>query len=724
MSIALSESHLELAEMARSFLSDRGARAQARSGLERDHDALPSFFDEMVELGWLGLHLPEDVGGAGFSIAELVVVLEQMGAALTPGPLLGTVTASSIIERLGSAAHKDRWLTSLATGVALGTVAFAAPGIKSGSVLNGEVLCVLGAHRAQLGVVIIGDDLVLVDLAADGVTVSEKASFDPSRHGSLITFSGYDVPEGDLRAGAGAEATALARILGAAEAAGVARRCLEEAVDYAKVREQFGRVIGTFQAVKHHCANMLVAAELATASVYDAAHAVAAEAPADQVCLAAAAAVTQTMEAAVLNAELNVQVHGGIGFTWEHDAQLFVRRAVALAGYLNVDWATRDVAALRLAGVVRTHGLELPVEAEQYRESTRSAAAEFLALEGEARRAKMIETGYVMPHWPTPYGREASALEQLVIEQEFEAVGLERPEYGITGWVILTIIQHGTDEQVGRWVQRTLEGEWVWCQLFSEPDAGSDAAAVRTKGEKVDGGWIVTGQKVWTSGAHYSRWGFATVRTDPTLGKHGGMTMMVIDMEAPEVEIRPLRQATGGADFNEVFLQGVFVPDEDVVGPVDNGWGVARATLGNERVSIGGGGGGGGGGAIDPIDLYKRKGYDDPSLALELGALLAERMSMTAINLRSIQRAVIGSGPGPEGNVTKLLIAESGQRTARFARRVVGVEAAFSGGDGEQAAMGVFSGRAMSIAGGTSEITRNQIAERILGLPRDPLLSK
>ena len=722
MSIALSESHLELAEMARSFLADRGARAQARGGLEREHDELPSFFDEMVELGWLGMHLPEEVGGAGFTIAELVVVIEQMGAALTPGPLLGTVTASSIVERLGSSAHKNRWLTSLATGVALGTVAFGAPSIRNGSLLSGEVLCPLGAHRAQLCALIIGDHLALIDLASSEITVTEQGSFDPSRHGSLITFRNYSVPEGDLISGVGPDAAALARILGAAEAAGVARRCLEEAVDYAKVREQFGRVIGTFQAVKHHCANMLVAAELATAAVYDAAQAVAAGAPADQVRLAAAAAAAQTMEAAVLNAELNVQVHGGIGFTWEHDAQLFVRRAVALAAYLSADWAARDVASLRRAGVVRTHGLELPAEAEHYREPTRSAVAEFLGLEGDARRARMLETGYVMPHWPAPYGREASALEQLVIEQEFEAAGLERPEYGITGWVILTIIQHGTEEQVGRWVQRTLEGEWIWCQLFSEPDAGSDAAAVRTKGEKVDGGWIVTGQKVWTSGAHYSRWGFATVRTDPTLGKHGGMTMMVIDMESPEVEIRPLRQATGGADFNEVFLKGVFVSDDDVVGPVDNGWAVARATLGNERVSIGGGSGGGGG--IDLVDLYERKGYDDPSLALELGYLLAERMSMTAINLRSIQRAVIGSGPGPEGNVTKLLTAEAGQRAARFARRVVGVEAAFGGGDGEHAAMGVFSGRAMSIAGGTSEITRNQIAERILGLPRDPLLSK
>ncbi len=722
MSIAINETHVELADMATSFLSGRGSLAEARAGLDQEHDALPSFFNEMVELGWLGLHLPEEVGGAGFGIPELVVVLEQMGAHLTPGPLLGAVTASSIIDRLGSAELKAQWLESLASGATVGTVAFAAPSIRQGSTLDGEVLCPLGAHRAGLCLLILGDDVVVVDLSASSVSVEERPSFDPSRHGSALQFSGHQIAEGQVLAGAGPDATALARILGAAEAAGVARRTLDEAVAYAKVREQFGRVIGTFQAVKHHCANMLVASELATAAVDDAARVLTSGGTSEQIQLVGAVAAAQTMEAAVLNAELNVQVHGGIGFTWEHDAQLFVRRAVALAGYLSADWAARDVAALRLAGVARPQGLELPPEAESYRAETRAAAQELAGLSGTEQRARFIDTGYVMPHWPKPYGRAASALEQLVIEQEFEAAALKRPEYGITGWVILTIIEHGSEEQVERWVRRTLEGDWVWCQLFSEPDAGSDAAAVRTRGEKVEGGWIVTGQKVWTSGAHYSRWGFATVRTDPNMGKHGGVTMMVIDMEAPEVEVRPLRQATGGADFNEVFLQGVFVPDDDVVGPVDNGWSVARATLGNERVSIGGGAGGGMG--IDVLDLFRRKGWSDPSLELELGYLLAERQSMGAINLRSIMRAVLGAGPGPEGNVTKLLTAEGTQRGARFARKVVGVEAAFDEGDGAAASYGVFSGRAMSIAGGTSEITRNQIAERILGLPRDPLLSK
>ena len=722
MAIAISDTHLELAAMVRGFLDDQNATAAARAFLDQQHDGLPPFWDDMVELGWLGLHLDEEVGGAGFTIAELVVVLDELGRSLTPGPFLGTVTASSVLASLGSAAQKTEWLPKLATGSAIGSFAFAAPTIRSGSTLTGDVVVPLGAHHAQLLVIVVGDDVVLVDLADPSIKITEDVSVDFTRHASTVTFDKVHLADSNLLVGASAAATAIARILASAEAVGGAQRCLDEAVAYAKERQQFGRPIGMFQAVKHHCANMLVAAELATAAVWDAARAASAGSDAEQVQLAAAAAAARAMPAYMHNAELNVQVHGGIGFTWEHDAHLYVRRAIALAAYINADWAAAQVTSLSLAGINRSHGLELPAEAEEYRESTRAAVAEIAALEGDAQRARFIDSGYLMPHWPKPWGREASALEQLVIEEEFAAAGLERPEFGITGWVILTLIQHGTPDQIARWVRPTLEGKWIWCQLFSEPDAGSDAAAVRTRGERVDGGWLVTGQKVWTSGAHYSRWGFATVRTDPTKPKHAGVTMMVIDMEAPEVEVRPLRQATGGAEFNEVFFEGVFVPDDDVVGKIDDGWTVARATLGNERVSIGGGSASSN--ALDIVDLYRRKGHESQSFAQELGSLVAERIAMQAINMRSIERAVIGAGPGPEGNVTKLLSAESTQRVSDFARRLLGVEAAIQEGDGEAADLGILMGRALSIAGGTSEITRNQIAERILGLPRDPLLSK
>ncbi len=165
-----------------------------------------------------------------------------------------------------------------------------------------------------------------------------------------------------------------------------------------------------------------------------------------------------------------------------------------------------------------------------------------------------------MPHWPKPWGLDAGAIEQLVIEQEFAAAGIKRPGYGITGWVILTLIQHATSEQVARWVVPALNHEVIWCQLFSEPEAGSDAAGIKTKATRVDGGWLINGQKVWTSGAHLASYGLATVRTNPDAPKHSGITMMVIDMKAKGVKVRPLKMATGNSDFNEVFFDDVFDP--------------------------------------------------------------------------------------------------------------------------------------------------------------------
>jgi alkylation response protein AidB-like acyl-CoA dehydrogenase len=327
-----------------------------------------------------------------------------------------------------------------------------------------------------------------------------------------------------------------------------------------------------------------------------------------------------------------------------------------------------------------------------------------------------------MPHWPKPWGRDAGAIEQLVIEQEFAAAGIKRPGYGITGWVILTLIQYATPEQVARWVVPALNHEVIWCQLFSEPDAGSDAAGVKTRASRVEGGWVINGQKVWTSGAHLANYGLATVRTDPTAPKHAGITMMVIDMHAKGVSVRPLKMATGNSDFNEVFFTDVVIPDDDVVGPVNGGWTVARATLGNESVSIGGGEGGMSlppAMFIEPLDAHPER---LPGGAGRVGRHISRVQAMTALNLRSAHRAVAGGGPGPEGNITKLVLSESGHEAAAIMVALAGSELAFLEGPGGLAGMLALGHRAMSIAGGTSEIKRNQIAERILGLPRDPLI--
>ena len=486
------------------------------------------------------------------------------------------------------------------------------------------------------------------------------------------------------------------------------------ATEYAKVREQFGRPIGTFQAVKHHCTNMLVDAEQATAAAWDAARAAASLAqraagerrPSGsedrQAEFASAVAASVALPALARCCQLNVQVHGGVGFTWEHDAHLYVRRSGALSAIFSAD---------------------RPPEAEAFRTEVREFIARYAALPDDRKRKALSDSGYLVPHWPRPWGREAGAVEQLVIDQEFKAALVRRPELGISGWNTLTIAQHGSEEQVARFVRPSLEGEIEFCQLFSEPNAGSDAAGVQTRGIKVAGGWRVTGQKVWTSGAQHCNRGFATVRTDSDAPKHLGISMMVIDMHGKGVEVRPLRQVTGHSHFNEVFFDDVFVPDADVVGPVNQGWTVARATLGNERVSIGGiGAGAGMFPGNSPLELWQRHAPGDAGIAREVGALVADEVVMRLLNLRRAARAVAGGGPGPEGNVTKLLGSEYGQRSAALCARLAADGAAALDGRDGMAALILLSARAMSIAGGTSEIVRNQIAERILGLPRDPLL--
>ncbi len=313
----------------------------------------------------------------------------------------------------------------------------------------------------------------------------------------------------------GARQTLLdyARLIYAAEAVGVARECTELAAAYAKVRNQFGRPIATYQAIKHHCANMAVAVELATSLVWDAARA--AEHGGDQLSFAAAMAVALAMPAADLDANLNTQVHGGIGFTWEHDAHLYLRRATAIESIVSAEDAAVAVTELVRRGVKRGRTVDLPPEAEEIRGTVREFVERVKGLDESAQRTAMIEEGYAVPHWPKPWGRDAGAVEQLVIEQEFGAAGIRRPGYGITGWNILTLIQYATEDQVARWVRPALNQEVIWCQLFSEPNAGSDAAGIQTKGTRVDGGWLVNGQKVWTSGAQHAKYGLATVRNEP-----------------------------------------------------------------------------------------------------------------------------------------------------------------------------------------------------------------
>jgi alkylation response protein AidB-like acyl-CoA dehydrogenase len=714
MSIPITEEHRALGSTTADLLARRDARGAARELLEAPVETMPSFWRDAVSLGWFGLHLPEEYGGSGYSLQELAVVVEELGRAIAPGPFVPTVIASALVAEIGDDVLKKRLLPGLADGSTTAGIALGGTVTTDGETVSGSAI-VLGGGLAKLIIVPVGDDVAVIEVDSD-VTVDVPPNLDPTRRSARVTLN---------RAAATVLPDArrplidLARVILSAEAVGVARDCTERASAYAKERLQFGRPIGTYQAVKHHCANMEVETELATSAVWDAARA--ASTGGDQLSYAAAVAASLAGPAADLCANLNTQVHGGIAITWEHDAHLAMRRATTLLSFLEPRAAAADVVGLARRGVVRSKAIELPPEADVIRADVRAFAESIKGSSPDEQRAKLIETGYVMPHWPKPYGRAAGAIEQLVIEQEFIAAGIQRPNYGITGWVILTLIQYADADQVTRWVLPALVQDVIWCQLFSEPDAGSDAAGIKTRGTRVDGGWLVTGQKVWTSGAQVAGMGFATVRTNPDAPKHNGITTMVIDMHAEGVEVRPLRQTTGGSSFNEVFFNDVFVPDDDVVGPIDGGWTVARATLGNESVSIGGGSGMGPAGSA-LVSSFDANPDRLTGGAARVGRHIAQEQAMSLLNLRSANRAVAGNEPGPEGAITKLVTSELGHEAAAILTELNGPEVAFMDGPSATSNMMVLMHRAMSIAGGTSEIKRNQIGERILGLPRDPLV--
>jgi len=718
MSIGISEEHQALAETISSFLAKNDALGANRRLLEADTESLPTFWGEIANLGWLGLHLPEEAGGSGFGFPELVVVVEQFGRAAVPGPFVPTLIASATIAASGTDSLQRKYLPGLADGTIVGAVGLAADLTTDGARWSGSAPAVVSADLSDVILLPVGDDVVVFASHSDGVALETPPNMDPSRRSARVRLSGAvgERIEGGRRA-----LIDLARVLFSAEATGVAAVCTEIASSYAKVRHQFGRPIGVFQAVKHHCANMALAAELATGATWDAARAV--DAGDDQRSLAAAIAASVAIPAAANNAEMNIQVHGGIGYTWEDNAHLYFRRALATAALVSEVEASQEVTDRTRQGVKRTRALDLPPEAEQFRTEVRAFAERVKALDEDSRRSAMLEEGYAMPHWPKPYGRGAQAIEQLVIEEEFGAAGVSRPVYPpITAYVTLTLIQQGSEEQIARWVKPMLQGELEWCQLFSEPDAGSDAASIKTRGTRVDGGWLVNGQKVWTSSAHEADFGLATVRTDPDAPKHAGVTMMVVDMHDPGVEIRPLRQLTGSAGFNEVFLTDVFVPDDNVVGEVGGGWTVARATLGNESISVGAGTS-----VVVPehelIDALDAHPERLPGGSARVGRCIAGAQANELVNLRSILRAVSGGGPGPEAAITKLAFTESMLDAAHALASLAGPELAYLEDSNANSSTTILGVRVWAIGGGTSEIKRNQIGERILGLPRDPLLS-
>ena len=325
-------------------------------------------------------------------------------------------------------------------------------------------------------------------------------------------------------------------------------------------------------------------------------------------------------------------------------------------------------------------------------------------------------------------GRELSSLHDLtydLIEAEYDVPDTEVLSVIGLGMVGPTILTHGSDELRERYLPAMYRGDVLACQLFSEPGAGSDLAAVTTRAVRDGDEWVVNGQKVWTSSAQHAQIGELLCRTDPEAPKHRGITAFVLDMSLPGVTVRPLRQMTGGAEFNEVFLDDVRIPDSHRLGEVDGGWRVAVTTLMNERGTVAADSGGAAVDAISPPRLYalmERLGRsDDPVARQELGGLAVDVLAARALTARATRRLQAGAAPGPEGSIAKLCFAANLTRAAHFAADLLGDEITADSGEWGTFAWNqlLLAAPALRILGGTEEIMKNILAERVLGMPKD-----
>jgi 3-oxochol-4-en-24-oyl-CoA dehydrogenase len=643
--IAMTQEQQALQASLRDWAKRAGPLAVVRAMEPRDgHRLPPAGTTLLTDLAVLGVFaLPVDGG----TVTDVAAALEELACALVPGPVLPTLLTTLILSRHASGQPAVRELLgALAQGRAAASVALT-PGPLTGTRqpdgslrVSGETAPVLWAagHLLVPAATVQGDTWFLADPGQAGVTVTGLTPVDFSRELAAITFDDVTVPPDQVLNGLDTgRVRDLAATLHAAEAAGVAAWCSATAAGYAGTRRQFGRLIGEFQAVKHLCATLACRAERAAALAWDAARA-ADQAPAEHP-LAAAAAAALALDDAVANAKDCIQVLGGIGFTWEHDAHLYLRRALALRQLLggSAPWRIR--------------------------------AAE-LAASG-ARR----QVGPVLPE------AEAS------------------PYPGIGAWAGPAIEAHGTEPQRDRFLGPTRRAEIAWCQLFSEPEAGSDLASLRTRAEPAEGGWRLTGQKVWTSLARQADWAICLARTDPAVPKHQGVTFFLVDMHAPGLDIRPLREITGRAVFNEVFLDEVFVPDSCVLGEPGDGWRIAMSTLATERTAIGGGR------ALDEAveRLLAAGAAASPLFAERTGVHVAGALAVALLGVRATHPAI-----------RKLIGTEHRQAVAETVLELQGPAGAAAG----EASYEFLLTRCLSIAGGTTQILLNQVAERVLGLPR------
>jgi len=739
-----------------------------------------ALWPQLAALGIAGLPVPEAAGGAGGRWADLAVALEACGAVLAPTPAVAVAGAIGTLTALGgdggSGSQAAELLAQICAGDVVATVAWtrrpglwgargafhafhSEPGETSGAGPSTEIL-VSGTAELILSpeagrVLLLADApdapstplLLLVDTAAEGASARRTDGLDllrPLGALALTRVRAVILASGDAATAAVRHGLATAAAALASELVGLAGHCLDGAVGYAAERHQFGRPIGSFQAVKHICADMLTGVELARAAARHLAGLLDAQALAvagptarvsaddlDQavaLTLLKAASVAQDVSAAY------IQILGGIGFSWEHEAHLYYRRAGASAPLFGTATAHRmrldpsnapgtaragkaaaitppppGTPAAEMAAHVRRL---LPLHKQKWGDDDSFTAR----LDWQAT---LHAVGWIAPHWPAEFGGQGlNIVDQVACDRvlaQYRAPDLA----GVLGVnnVAPTLMRYGTPEQQAH-LRGIQAGTEVWCQGFSEPGSGSDLASLRTRAVLDDdtGDFVINGEKIWTSEGMEADYCMLLVRTDPDARPHKGISALLVPMDSPGITRRPITQITGEGGFAQVFFDDVRVPRSALLGPLHEGWTVTMTTLSFERVGV-----------IMMAGRLEQAILDvvaelagrelDLGVRLELADRFAEARLLGLLGQRALGRIAEGGAPGAEHSVIKHAWSLAMQSVGASHLAALGLDG-ISGTPLTSAQAAYLRSRAATIAGGTTEIMRNILAERVLGMPR------
>ncbi|AXQ28133.1 acyl-CoA dehydrogenase [Solimonas sp. K1W22B-7] len=768
MNLALTEDQILIRDAAENFLADVSTSAAVRAAMES-----AAGYDEAVwqrigaELGWCALAIPEDCGGLGLGPVELALVMEQMGRRLLCAPFFSTVClAANLLNETATEAARSRFLAAIAEGSLSATAplpsvtdwAAAASELEAvpdgdGWKLNGYCARVPdGANVTWLFLLARLPDgdhgLFAVRNDDEGLAIQQLNGWDQTRRFARLDLSGVSADRIDdpARMAEGLpRAAALARLYIAAEQLGGAQTCLDLTVAYTATRKQFGRVIASFQAVKHRCAQMMVRVEELRSAVAGAAAVAAAGGDTHKLELETAMARALAADSFFWCAQEAIQLHGGVGFTWEYDPQLYFKRAQASSHWLGSADALREHLAAAVIAA-RTQADEAAASNhpdEAFRAEVAGWMREHLAgrfaplkhrggpgdeeafpeLRKDWER-ELAAGGWTCVGWPKEAGGRALSIQQQVIfhEEYARAGGPGRMGHIGEGLIGPALIRFGSAAQKARFLPEIVAGREYWAQGYSEPNAGSDLANVQTRcWQEADGSWRVQGQKIWTSLAQESEWIFVLARCEPGSKGNKGLAFLLMPLKQAGIEIRPIRQLGGGSEFNEVFFDGAVAQADHIVGAPGEGWKVAMGLLEAER-------------GVSTLGQQMHFAHEVELVVAAAQAVgkagdaqVRQRLALAWSGLRVMRynalRMLAGEQTqlGREALIYKYYWSNWHRDLGKLAVDVLGPEADTISDDPAIRPLQqlFFFSRADTIYAGTNEIQLNLIAERGLQMPRE-----